>query len=474
MANQRTRRDFLKVTAVGIAGSAAADMAPPFRAESGAAGPVEVWMTNETLRCSNVEPVQWKKSAAPAGTPTIVLFPDKKFQTIAGFGGAFTDAACFTMNRLEAGARAQLFHEMFHPSALGLSVCRTCMGASDYSTEVFSYDDGDPDPDLQRFSIDHDRKYVLPMLQEALKVNSEMLLFSSPWSPPGWMKANGSMLGGSMRRKYLKNYAQYFVKFIQAYGAVGIPISAVTPQNEVDTDQDGRMPACIWPQEYEIEFVRTLGPLLEQYGLKTKIWVLDHNYNLWGRAVCELEDPGLRKYCNDVAWHGYVGNAQMMLRVRDAFPDVGMHWTEGGPDYTSPDYLSDWAHWTQVFSETLRNWCESITAWNLALDEKGRPNIGPFPCGGIVTIHSETNEITRSGQFWALAHFSKFIRRGARRLDSKSDAQGLHHVMVENPDGSRVVVLGNSADARSVTVQLAGAATEIHLEKNAVATLTWR
>ena len=106
MANQRTRRDFLKVTAVGIAGSAAAEMAPSLRAESGAAGPVDVWMTNETLRCAKVEPAQWKKSAAPAGTPTIVLSPNKKFQTIAGFGGAFTDAACFTMNRLEAGARA--------------------------------------------------------------------------------------------------------------------------------------------------------------------------------------------------------------------------------------------------------------------------------------------------------------------------------------------------------------------------------
>ena len=146
------------------------------------------------------------------------------------------------------------------------------------------------------------------------------------------------------------------------------------------------------------------------------------------------------------------------------FPDVGMHWTEGGPDYTSPDYLSDWAHWTQVFSETLRNWCQSITAWNLALDEKGRPNIGPFPCGGIVTIHSETNEITRSGQFWALAHFSKFIRRGAKRLDSKSDAQAIHHVMVENPDGSRVVVFANSADGRSVTVQMG----------DATRNLTWR
>ena len=131
MANKRTRRDFLKVTAAGIAGSAAAEMAPPFRpAPPSAAGPVELWMTNETLRCAQGKPAQWRKATPPAGTPTVVLSPDKKFQTIEGFGGAFTDSACFTMNRLAPGPRAELFHDMFHPSALGLSVCRTCMGAA--------------------------------------------------------------------------------------------------------------------------------------------------------------------------------------------------------------------------------------------------------------------------------------------------------------------------------------------------------
>lgn len=282
------------------------------------------------------------------------------------------------------------------------------------------------------------------------------------------------MLGGSMRRKYLPNYADYFVKFLQAYAAEGVPVSAVTPQNEVDTDQDGRMPACIWPQEYEIEFVKLLGPKLQEKNLSTKIWILDHNYNLWGRAACELEDPGLRKFSNDVAWHGYVGMPQMVERVRKEFPDVGMHWTEGGPDYTSPDYLTDWTHWTKVFSEAMRNGCESMTAWNLALDEKGRPNIGPFPCGGVVTIHSESSEITRSGQFWALAHFSRFIRRGAKYMDSQSAASDVYHAFVENPDRTKVAVFGNSGEARSLTLQMGNMTTELALRKDAVATLVWR
>ena len=177
---------------------------------------------------------------------------------------------------------------------MGLNVCRTCIGASDYSTEMFSYDEGTEDPEMQRFSIRHDEADVIPALQLARKENADLFLFSSPWSPPGWMKAGASMLGGSMRQRYFGPYAKYFLKFLQAYAAAGVPVQAVTVQNEVDTDQDGRMPACLWPQEYEIGFVKKyLGPLLEKNGISTKIWILDHNYNLWGRAICELDDPEL-------------------------------------------------------------------------------------------------------------------------------------------------------------------------------------
>jgi glucosylceramidase len=253
-----------------------------------------------------------------------------------------------------------------------------------------------------------------------------------------------------------------------------VPIQAVTPQNEVDTDQDGRMPACIWPQEYEIELVRDhLGPLLKKQGLATKIWILDHNYNLWGRAVAELDDPGLRKYCNSIAWHGYYGTPEMMGKAHEAHPDAEMYWTEGGSDYTSPDYLTDWAKWGKTFSDVLRNWCRSITAWNLALDEKGRPNIGPFPCGGLVTIHSQTREITRSGQYWAFAHFSRAIRRGARRIDSQSTLADVQHVAFENPDGGRVAVISNAGAARSVVLQIGQLQSEIALEKDSITTLVW-
>ncbi len=440
---------------------------------------ISVWVTSGDDRFASAPKARWTPasavSSAASAADYIQLNPRTNFQQILGFGGAFTDATCYTFNRLAPAAREKLFHEMFHPSEMGLSTGRICVGASDYSTKVYSYDDGEADPDLTRFSIQHDREYILPMLRQVRQVNPDLFLFSTPWSPPGWMKFNNSMLGGAMRNHYFPVYAEYYLKFLQEYAAEGVPVQALTSQNEVDTDQDGRMPACIWPQEYEIQFVRDhLGPLLEKTGMKTKVWILDHNYNLWGRAICTLEDEKLREYANAVAWHGYYGTPDMMSKVQNAFPEIEMHWTEGGPDYTDPGYLVDWCKWGVIFSDVLRNWCRSITAWNLALDEHGRPNIGPFPCGGVVTVDSQTNEITRCGQYWAFAHYSRVIRRGARRFDSHTSVADLHHVGVENPDGRQILIVVNPGAQRPIELRLANLVAPIVLKTNSLTTLTWK
>jgi len=480
-----TRRDFLGLSAIGLA----AGIAPEELAASAtrtldhtisapaSGSEISVWVTSGQERFAAAPHVTWAAAAAysPSAADQIVLNPATKYQDILGFGGAFTDAACYTFNQLSGPAREQLFHEMFHSSEMGLNVHRTCIGASDYSTKLYSFDDGDADPQLTRFSIDHDREYILPILRQARQVNPDLFLLSSPWSPPGWMKLNNSMLGGCMRNSYLGAYAQYFVKFLQGYAAEGVPIQAVTSQNEVDTDQDGRMPACAWPQEYEIHFVSNhLGPLLESSGMSTKIWILDHNYNLWGRVVCSLEDEKLRRYCNSVAWHGYVGTPDMMSRVQDAYPEVHMHWTEGGPDISDPHYSNDWCKWGGTFTDILRNWCRSITSWNLALDEKGKPNIGPFPCGGVVTINSQTKEISKSGQYWAFAHYSRLIRRGARRFDSQSTSKDVQHVAVENPDGGQVLVVTNPGPARTIELRSANMAATVPLKADSLTTLLWK
>jgi glucosylceramidase len=490
--SRTSRRDFL-----GISALSAAAMLPVGAVHSTASvidlsdrstatrSEISVRVTSGDERYASAPSVQWTAAPTTQAATQIILNPSRKFQEILGFGGAFTDAACYTFNRLTSPVREQLFHEMFHPSEMGLSVCRICVGSSDYSRTVYSFDEGAPDPGLTRFSIDHDREYILPILRQARRANPDLFLFSSPWSPPGWMKFNNSMLGGSMRKYYLPAYAQYYLKFLQGYADAGVPVQALTSQNEVDTDQDGKMPACLWGQEYEIEFVRShLGPLLESKGVPIKIWIIDHNYNLWGRAICELEDESLRRYCNAVAWHGYVGTADMMSRVKDAFPEVEMHWTEGGPDYTAPDYLTDWCKWGATFTDVLRNWCRSITAWNLSLDEAGKPNVGPFSCGGVVTINSQTREITRSGQFWAFAHYSRLVHRGARRFDSQSFAGSprfnsqreapLPHVAFENPDGQQVLVVTNPGTTRSVELRLGDQTAQIPLKEKSLTTFAWR
>ena len=479
-----TRRKFLGTSAMGLVAAAAgvgvASEVEGVAAETASPGsdhlPGEIACrtTNGTSRFASTSSLRWKATSADAAADAIILNPDKRFQTILGFGAALTDAACYVVHQLPAEQREHLLHELFQPSEMGLSVCRTCIGASDYSTKAYSYDEGDPDLELQRFSIDQDRAYVLPVLREARKANPGLFLFSSAWSPPGWMKSGGSMLGGSMRRRYLGVYAQYLLKFLQAYSAEGVPVQAITVQNEVDTDQDARMPACIWPQEYEIELVRDhLGPLLEQNGMKTGIWILDHNYNLWGRATCELDDPAVRRYSNAVAWHGYAGTPEMMSKVHDAHPDAEMFWTEGGPDIVSPDYQTDWAKWGQTFTAALRNWCRSITAWNLVLDERGKPNIGPFRCGGVVTIHSKTKEITRSGQYWALSHFSQSVQRGAHRFDSTGAIAGVSHIAFENPDRTKVAIVTNQGAARKTSLRMAAMQADLTLDADSLSTFVW-
>jgi glucosylceramidase len=477
MSSESTRRDFLRLSGMGLAAVAATKASaetPSARLASPKAGEASVWVTDGNQRLARGSSVKWHAPAESAASDRVVLNPSQRYQEILGFGAAFTDASCYVLSQLTPADREKLFHELFHPSEMGLNVCRTCIGSSDYSAKPYSFDEGDPDPELKRFSIDHDREYILPVLREARKVNPHLFLFSTPWSPPGWMKSNNSLLGGNMRRQYMPAYANYFLKFLQGYESEGVPVQAITIQNEVDTDQDGRMPACTWPQEYEADFVRQhIGPLFEKSGVKTKIWIIDHNYNLWGRAAAELETPGVRKYTNAIAWHGYVGEPDWVQRVHQLYPDVEMYWTEGGPNYTDPNYATDWTNWSSMYTRVLHNWCRALTGWNIALDEQGRPNIGPFTCGGMVTINSHSKDVSYSGQYWAFSHYSRFVRRGAHRVESQSSANDLAHCSFENPDGGGVLVLTNSGAARSCQVQLGEKTASLSLTANSITTLTW-
>lgn len=466
---ENPRREFLR-----LATAASLVAATPRFLLSKPTATAQAWITSKDCRFEEVKTGEWRNFSgeSPAG---IVIDPSKRYQEILGFGGAFTDAACYVLSQMETDKRQALLADLFGQDGLRLSVGRTCMGASDYSRFAYSYDESvDPDPDLLRFSIEHDREYILPRLRDAAKLNPDLFLFACPWSPPGWMKSNGSLLGGSMRKKYLSSYAQYFVRFLDSYTKEGVRIKAVTVQNEVDTDQDGRMPAALWGQEYEIEFVKKyLGPAFEQNSLDTKIWILDHNYNLWGRVVDELNDTDFNKYVDGIAWHAYAGTPDSMTRVHELFPTKNVYWTEGGPSYRNSEYATEWVRWSRTFAGILRNWAQCIVAWNLALDEEGRPNIGPAFCGGTVTVNSQTREVTRSGQYWAFAHYSKLVQRGARVIGSNSKLTDVDHVAFENPDGTHVLVVTNPGADQKVLCLTGKQAMELTLASDSVTSVRW-
>jgi glucosylceramidase len=476
---KQTRRSFLVTTALSAAclplEKAFSSAAIPPLEEPTPGGTVTVHVTAGEQRYASVSPLSWEGADRARKEDTIMLTGTRSQQPILGFGAALTDAACYVIHQLPEAERERLLQELFHPEQMGLSVCRLCIGSSDYARTLYSFDEGDPDPELARFSIAHDREYILPILWRARQINPDLFLLASPWSPPGWMKDNNSMRGGTIRRRYLGSYAKYILKFLQGYEAEGVHVDAVTPQNEVDTDQDSRMPACLLPQEIEVEYVgKHLGPAIDEAGLKTKIWLLDHNYNLWGRAICELDDEKVSKYTKSIAWHGYLGKPEWVQRVFAAHPEAEMYWTEGGPDLIDPDYLTGWAKWSTKFSEILRNGLRCIIGWNMALDENGKPNIGPFPCGGVVTVHSGTNAITRCGQYWAFAHYSRAFRRSSTIIRSDGEIKDVNHVIAQNPNSDYAAVLTNTGSARTVWIKQGKNALEVALPGDAVVTLEWK
>ncbi len=475
MAGSTIRRDYKRRDFIRDAAAASASVVLSRHAggQNPPPGNLRVFVTSENRKHEELPAVAWSTQHSSFAADTLQIEASQQYQPMLGFGCAYTDAACFLLSGMQPSARQSFLEDTFSPGKMNLNVGRTSIGASDYSRDLYSYDDVTGDVEMKHFSIAHDEAYILPMLREMRRLNPELFLLSTPWSPPGWMKTYGSMLGGWMTSKYLAPYAAYFEHFLDAYREAGVSINAVTSQNELETDQGGSMPATYWTPEIESDFIRDhLGPLLRKSNSKTEIWLLDHNYNLWKRVRWQMQDPELQRYVSGVAWHGYLGTPDMMSRLHDTLPNLPFYWTEGGPDYTDPKYSYDWTRWGGIFSSAIRNGCRCLITWNLMLDEHGMPNIGPFSCGGLVTLRAGTT-LEYSGQYWALRHFSQHVRRNAVRIATHSDASELSHVAFQNPDRSSVLVLTNTGDARTVRLVQDSYHGDLQLPSNSMTTVLW-
>ena len=348
------------------------------------------------------------------GAQSIVIGGEPCTESFLGFGVALTGSSCYLLSRAEKATRERVLAETFGKGGLNLSLARVSVGASDYSPELYCYEDKEGN-----FSVEKDKEYVLPALKEALRVNRGLKFFCAPWSPPGRMKTGGAMCGGFMREKFLEEYAAYYCNFLAAYKKEGIDIFALTAQNEPETDQSGRMPACLFSPELEAKFVLILREKMKEYGLNPEIWLCDHNFSYIGRVLWQLREfPELQNAVNGAAFHYYGGGADLTDVLREKYPKLVWHFTEGGPRLYD-NYDTDWCKWGVTICRALNHGAKSFTGWNLLLDETGAPNIGPFFCGGLLTLNSQSGELSYSGQYRALAHFSPAITRGAKVFPCK-------------------------------------------------------
>lgn len=388
-----------------------------------------------------------KKGGRPG---PVVALSDKTDQSMLGFGAALTESACVMLRRMEEASREALLEEIYSPQESNFSVGRICVGASDYAETVYDFAPVPDDMEMRHFDASHDDKHILPVLRAARKYNPDLFLYASPWSPPGWMKTSGQAQGGWMRTKYIKAYALYYLKFLQHYEKAGLRINGLTPQNETETDQVSRMPACLWHPELEMMFALEMRRLLDENGFKDlKIWLLDHNLIMWRRPCFQMNDPEVKAACSGVAWHPYEGHPEMISWFREQHPECENHWTEGGVvpiELGAAGKKSSMGDLASGFLQVLNSGCQSITVWNLALDPEGYPNVGPFNCRGTVEIGRDGKTVKRSDEFHVLQHFSRYIKRGAKRiiLNELALPQNFEAAAFKNPDGSRVVLISNT------------------------------
>jgi glucosylceramidase len=430
-------------------------------------------------------PIAWQ-AAAPSEGARIRVNPGATFQTMLGMGSSLEPATCWNLSRMSAADRDRTLQRLVSPSdGIGMNLMRICIGTPDFTGDPwYSYNDlppGETDPTLSRFTIEKDRAYILPVLNQAQQKNPDLLFIASPWSPPGWMKSTGSMIGGHLLPRWYPVYAEYFVKFIRAYESEGIAVHAITVQNEPGVDRAKEKnpkwfyPSCHWTAEQEREFIRDhLGPAFRRHGLTTRIWTYDHNFNAtprgddpgiaYPRAV--LSDPQAASFVGGVAFHGYVGQPTGMSVLRKEFPDVPFHFTEGSVFGVKGGV---------ELIGILRNHASSYNAWVTILDETGRPNNGPFEASRtIVTVDSRTRTPTEHFDFFLYGHFMKFVRRGAVRVESDEGAGGLANVAFRNPDGQMALVVINSSDGeRRATIEWAGRMARVTFAGQSASTLTW-
>lgn len=414
---------------------------------------------NSNLRIAENGKFSFKEYKQPTERePTVFIDPSKKFQTYIGIGGALTDASAETFYKLPKEQQHELLNAYFSKSkGIGYTMARTHINSCDFSSDMYTYV-SDNDKSLTTFDVAHDEKFRIPFIKEAFAAaGGKINLFVSPWSPPAWMKDNNDRLhGGKLKPEFGQAWANYYIKFIKAYEAKGIPVWGLTVQNEPMAKQIWE--SCIFTAEDERDFIKTyLGPTLQKNGLANKKLIAwDHNRDMmYQRASVILKDPAAAKYVWGIGFHWYEtwtgGPMQFenLKLVSQAFPEKQLIFTEGCKEKFNIDSVYNWSlgeRYGYSMINDFNNGTVAWTDWNVLLDEHGGPNhVGNF---AFSPIHADTKtgKLIYTNSYYYIGQFSKFILPGARRIASSSNRADLQTTAFINPDKTIAVVVMNTTD----------------------------
>lgn len=407
----------------------------------------------------------------------ITLYPETKYQEMDGFGAAITGSSCYNLLKMTPENRAALLKETFDPvNGYGYSYIRISIGASDFSLDEYTYCDT---PGLENFAMhEYDKRDLFPILKEIKAINPDVKIMGSPWSCPKWMKVDNlkdlkpfdSWTSGQLNPKYYQDYADYFVKYIQAMEAEGFHIDAITIQNEPLNRGNSMSLYMTWQEQ--LAFIKeALGPAFEKANIKTKIIVYDHNYNYddnkpenhdQGQYPLKIyEDADAAKYVDGAAYHAYGGQKSELLRIHEARPDKGLYFTEmsiglWGSGYSFASDLM-W-NMKEVCIGTINNFNKAVIMWNYMLDDKHGPDRpgGCNICLGCITIDSGNYAtMDKNSHYYTMAHMSKVIKPGSFRIKSEGQiSEGIYYSAFENPDKSYSLLLQNDTDQQqAISVQ---------------------
>lgn len=451
------------------------------------AGIVRSWVTTpDRAQLLVRQPdVPWRLPDAAADTQGIVAITvdtTQRYQAIAGFGAALTDASAWLLSqRLTAAQRSALLRELFaERDGIGLGMVRITIGASDFSRSHYTFDDvahGTRDDSLAHFSMAPHGADVIPTLRAIRAIQPGLQVMATPWSAPAWMKSTQSLYKGTLREDAYPAFAAYLVRALEGYAREGVRVDLLSVQNEPQHEPDDYPGMRFDPPQRARFFGQHLGPLMQRRGLRTQLLDWDHNWDAPESPLGVLSDTLARRFVSGVAWHCYAGDVSAQSRVHEAHPDTDTWFTECSGGAWAPNFGDNlrWNVRTLVIG-TTRHWARGVMLWNLALDERHGPHAGGCnDCRGVVTINAATGAVTRNEEYYALAHASRFVRRGARRVASSTGTDGVETVAFHNPDGSKVLIAVNLSDtARRIALDAAARRALIPLPAGAVSTITWR